>query len=157
MAYEDESPRGGGNSLLPFSQQRPMTTNLSCCLGLIDNGQHDNKDTSMLGSGLDKCIEQAPQHGQELVVMRLSVFCCQTRPHAGHLPPAWLNREASRCYSWQGKSEAIHFCRPGFNWMPEAGWVKLCADSRPSTVLLICRSACNSRWLSSPQAGSHRA
>ncbi len=31
---------GGGNSLRPYSQQRPIRTNLSCCLGLIDNGQH---------------------------------------------------------------------------------------------------------------------
>ncbi len=29
---------GGGNSLRPYSQQRPMRTNLSCCLGLIYNG-----------------------------------------------------------------------------------------------------------------------
>ncbi len=31
---------GGGNSLWPYSQQRPMRPNLSCCLDLIDNGQH---------------------------------------------------------------------------------------------------------------------
>ncbi len=31
---------GGGNSLRPYSQQRPTRTNLSCCLGLIDNGQY---------------------------------------------------------------------------------------------------------------------
>ncbi len=31
---------GAGSSLRPYSQQRPMRTNLSCCLGLIDNGQH---------------------------------------------------------------------------------------------------------------------
>ncbi len=37
---------GGGNSLRPYSQQRPMRTNLSCCLGLIDNGQY--KSTNRL-------------------------------------------------------------------------------------------------------------
>ncbi len=37
---------GGGNSLRPYSQQRPMRTNLSCCLGFIDNGQH--KSTTRL-------------------------------------------------------------------------------------------------------------
>ncbi len=31
---------GGGNSLRPYSQQRPMGTNLSRCLGLFDVGQH---------------------------------------------------------------------------------------------------------------------
>ncbi len=33
---------GGGDSLRPYSQQRPMRPNLSCCLGLIANGQHKN-------------------------------------------------------------------------------------------------------------------
>ncbi len=28
------------DSLCPFSQQRPMRTNLACCLGLIDDSQH---------------------------------------------------------------------------------------------------------------------
>ncbi len=37
---------GGGNSIRPYSQQRPMRMNLSCCLGLIDNGQH--KSTNRL-------------------------------------------------------------------------------------------------------------
>ena len=37
---------GGGDSLRPYSQQRPMRTNLSCCLGLIDNGQQ--KSTNRL-------------------------------------------------------------------------------------------------------------
>ncbi len=37
---------GGGSSLRPYSPQRPMRTNLSCCLGLIDNGQH--KSTNRL-------------------------------------------------------------------------------------------------------------
>ncbi len=31
--------RGGGDSLHPNSQQRPMGTNLSCCLGLFGTGQ----------------------------------------------------------------------------------------------------------------------
>ncbi len=35
-------PNGGGgaNSPRTYSQQRHMRTNLSCCLGLSDNGQH---------------------------------------------------------------------------------------------------------------------
>ena len=36
----------GGNFLCPYSQQRPMSTNLACCLGLMDNSQH--KSTSRL-------------------------------------------------------------------------------------------------------------
>ncbi len=31
---------GGGNSLRPYSQQRPMRTNLALCPRLFDNGQH---------------------------------------------------------------------------------------------------------------------
>ncbi len=37
---------GGGISRRPYNQQRPMRTNLSCCLGLSDNGQH--KSTNRL-------------------------------------------------------------------------------------------------------------
>lgn len=37
---------GGGNSLRPYSQQRPMRTNLSCYMGLMNNGQH--KSTNRL-------------------------------------------------------------------------------------------------------------
>ncbi len=35
---------GGEKSLLPYSKQRPMRTNLSCCLGFIGNGQHKSTD-----------------------------------------------------------------------------------------------------------------
>ncbi len=38
--YFHQLQGGGGNSLRSYSQQRPKRTNLSCCLGLIDNGQH---------------------------------------------------------------------------------------------------------------------
>ena len=45
-AAQAKPVRGGGNSLRPCRQQRPIRTNLSCCLGLIDNGQY--KSTNRL-------------------------------------------------------------------------------------------------------------
>ncbi len=69
---------GGGNSLRPYSQQRPMRTNLSCCLGLTDNGQYKSTNRLLvlvpherphgimriLVSGLIEChtIEEEPCH-----------------------------------------------------------------------------------------------
>ncbi len=44
--HERSAQGGGGNSLRPYSQQRPMKTNLSCCPSLIDNGHH--KSTHIL-------------------------------------------------------------------------------------------------------------
>ncbi len=37
-------PGEGGDTLCAYSQQRPMGTNLSCCLGLIDKGQRKSTD-----------------------------------------------------------------------------------------------------------------
>ena len=39
---------GGGNSLRPYSQQRPMRTNLSSCLGLIHNGQNHSTNRLLI-------------------------------------------------------------------------------------------------------------
>ncbi len=81
---------GGGNSLRPYSQQRPMRTNLSCCLGslgLIDNGQykstnrllvvvpHDRPHGGGGGNSLRPYSQQRPMrtnHG----IMRILKNCC---------------------------------------------------------------------------------
>ena len=39
---------GGGNLLRPYSQQRPVRTNPSCCLGLVDHGQHKSTNRHKL-------------------------------------------------------------------------------------------------------------
>ncbi len=61
--------RGGGNSLCPYSQQRPIVTNLSLCLGLSDNGQQ--KSTNRL-------VPLVP-HGRPHGIMRFLEILCMPK------------------------------------------------------------------------------
>ena len=63
---------GGGNSLRPYSQQRPMRTNLSCRLGLIDNGQY--KSTNRL--------PVVVPHGRPHGIMKILKNLCMLLPKA---------------------------------------------------------------------------
>ncbi len=60
---------GGGISLRPYSQQGPMRTNLSFCLGLIDNGQY--KSTNRL-------LVLVPHDG----IMKILENLCMSLPKA---------------------------------------------------------------------------
>ncbi len=69
---------GGGNSLRPdvwimdpYSQQRPMRTNLSCCLGLIDNGQYKSTNRLLV-------VVPLRPHG----IMRILKNVCMLLPKA---------------------------------------------------------------------------
>ncbi len=63
---------GGGNSLHPYSQQRPMRTNLPCCLGLIDNGQHKSTNRLLV------VVPHERPHG----IMRILKILCMLLPKA---------------------------------------------------------------------------
>ncbi len=67
---------GGGNSLRrrmdPYSQQRPMRTNLSCCLGLIDNGQYKSTNRLLV------VVPHERPHG----IMRILKTLCMLLPKA---------------------------------------------------------------------------
>ena len=63
---------GGGNSLRPYSQQRPMRTNLSCCLGLIDNGQYKRTNRLLV------VVPHKRPHG----IMRILKNLCMLLPKA---------------------------------------------------------------------------
>ena len=64
--------RGGGNSLRPYSQQRPMRTNLSCCPGLIDNGQYKSTNRLLV------VVPHERPHG----IMRILKNLCMLLPKA---------------------------------------------------------------------------
>ncbi len=66
---------GGGNSLRPYSQQRPMSTNLSCCLGLIDNGQYKSTNRLLV------VVPHERPHG----IMRIPKIICMLLPKAPKL------------------------------------------------------------------------
>ncbi len=63
---------GGGNSLRPYSQLRPMRTNLSCCLGPIDNGQHKSTNRLLI----------VVPHERPHVIMRILNNLCMLLPKA---------------------------------------------------------------------------
>ncbi len=62
---------GGGNSPRPYSQQRPMT-DLSCCLGFIDNGQQKSTNRLLIHVPYERC------HG----IMRILENLCMLLPKA---------------------------------------------------------------------------
>ncbi len=66
------SSGGGGSSLYPYSQQRPMRTNLSCCLGLIDNGQYKSTNKLLV------VVPHEKPHG----IMRILKNLCMLLPKA---------------------------------------------------------------------------
>ena len=59
---------GGGNSLRPYSQQRPMRTNLSSCLSLIHHGQ--NHSTNRLLT----LVPHEGTHGTMCLTKQLRMF-----------------------------------------------------------------------------------
>ncbi len=63
---------GGENSLRPYSQQRPMRTNLSCCPGLIDNGQYKSTNRLLV------VVPHERPHG----IMRILKNLCMLLPKA---------------------------------------------------------------------------
>ncbi len=105
---------GGGNSLRPYSQQRPMRTNLSYCLGLIDNGQYKSTNRLLvlvpherphaimrilgnLGMLLPKALKmRAIKDTMALVADSIGGTKCAPAHmlwHLRHLNPALLNRQ----------------------------------------------------------------
>ena len=90
---------GGGNSLRPYSQQRPLRTNLAWCLGLIDNGQQKGKDRLLV------LVPNERPHGIMRILENLHMLlpkALKTRAinlatsaivsgHPGHPNPALLN------------------------------------------------------------------
>ncbi len=65
-------PGGGGNSLRPYSQRRPMRTNLSCCPGLIGNGQYKSTNRLLV------VVPHERSHG----IMRILKNLCMLLPKA---------------------------------------------------------------------------
>ncbi len=63
---------GGGNSLRPYSQQRPMRTNRSRCLGLMDNGQYKSTNSLLV------LVPHERPHG----IMRILENLCMLLPKA---------------------------------------------------------------------------
>ncbi len=55
---------GGGNSLPPYSQQRPMRTDLSGCLGLIDHGQYKSTVIPVIAAAFVYGWEVWPARGR---------------------------------------------------------------------------------------------
>ncbi len=62
----------GGDSPRPYSQQTPIRTSPSCCLGLIGNGQHNSKNRLL------SFLPHERSHG----IMRIPENLCMLLPNA---------------------------------------------------------------------------
>ncbi len=94
---------GGGNPLCPYSQQRPMRTDLSCCLGLIDNGQYRSTNRLLILEGVGyaaiiikavtwvhaalgyECSENTTATPSQMATLRPTQFQCCSQCSYSHM------------------------------------------------------------------------